>query len=195
MSDEDFTPKPFVRSILPYIAVIGILCVVGLELARVIQGHGQVTTAVSVSTSAVGAPESTAADVQWSYCDFSNPAPSVGGEGYVLGCQIWADDALWNWAGGTVMIGASRPLCRALVLTFTPNSWGSNSVVITSDKQVVKTLQIGPPGSQPVITKLALREGVSQFRLEYEKTWSPPPVNGVQDTRKLSNITSVLCGT
>ena len=204
MSDGDLTPKPFVRLVLPYVIVIGIFFVIGLLLLNTFANQGQSSTAVSASTVTVGAPEtSTSPDVQLDFCDFTDLGPSIGDDGYVLGCQMWQETAnpdtlyglkAWNWAGVVAMIGTSNPPCKSLELTFYPNTWGSNSVVVTSDKQVAKTVRIGPPGSLPVVLKLPLDPGSSQFRLNYDKTWSPLVEDGIQDARNLSNVTLVRCG-
>ena len=204
MSEGDLTPKPFVRLVMPYVIVIGIFFAIGLLLLNTFSNRGQSSTAVSGSPVTEGAPEtSTASGVQLDFCDFADPGPSIGDDGFVLGCQMWKETAqpaklyglkAWNWAGAVAMIGTSKPPCKSLVLTFYPNDWGANSVVITSDKQVATTVKIGGPGSQPVVFKPALHQGISQFRLDYDRTWSPLAEDGAQDARKLSNVTLVRCG-
>ena len=211
MNDDDFTPKPIVARVLPFVIVFGIICLVGVVIFSMTRNDSSSTADIASSTADTSStPPTTSSDPVLDYCDFLNPALMTdangyvlpGPNGYVLGCDAWSEKAdgielyglnSWNWAGQTMMIGTNNPPCKSLGLTFYPNTWAPNSVKVISDDGSVTEVQIGPPESKPVDLELPLKKGLSQFRLDFDKTWSPLAENEGPDSRHLSNVTIISC--
>ena len=135
--------------------------------------------------------DSAVGKVDSAYCDFKTGI-KVGTSGAFYGCEFWQEDGN-SWAGSTVMVASSSPPCVSLLMTVFPNSWGSNTFVVSNSEGTLMEGRVGAGNSPAVNLRIPFTPGTSQTKIDFKKVWSPQIEDDSADVRFLSQPIIFKC--